>query len=115
MSLIKKIKTVYTDGSDLTSVRLKSSKFVFTITSFLFFVNYFFVIASFETIYTDKIIFQTTLKYSYMAFLVSFFMVLYFLVKSMFFEKNKAMFFALSAILVCIFAATLLPLVVKLW
>lgn len=73
MDYKKDVKNVPPDESIVLQSRYQASKNVFMYTTFLFFLNYFFVGAKFY----DSI-FLKTLPFIYVLFLVSFFMFIYF-------------------------------------
>ncbi len=105
MDYKKDVKKVFADESTVLQSRYHASKNVFMYTTFLFFLNYFFVGAKFY----DNI-FLKTLPYMYVLFLASFFMFLYFfLVRS--FSSWKSGKFLIIGIEIILFIALLLPFV----
>ncbi|MGE4444174.1 MAG: hypothetical protein AB7E37_04245 [Candidatus Altimarinota bacterium] len=105
MDYKKDVKKVFADESTVLQSRYHASKNVFMYTTFLFFLNYFFVGAKFY----DNI-FLKTLPYMYVLFLASFFMFLYlFLVRS--FSSGKSGKFLIIGIEIILFIALLLPFV----
>ncbi len=111
MSLLKNIKETLSSQKDLTSLRYKSSKIVFLISALLFITNYFFAGADFY--YDISIRF---LPFTYVIYLISFFYVLYFLVKDKFVWKASSIYFYLLYIFLgAISLFLLLPIIYWIW
>ncbi len=108
MVLLEKIKRVSASNTNLSIIRLKSAKMVFSVLALLFFLNFFFLMADF---YSK--IFEKTFIYTYILFIIL--IVLYFLAKKMFFWKNKIVFFISLWIIILVFIAILLPFIIKIW
>lgn len=111
MSLLKNIKETLTSQENLTNIRYKSAKIVFIASSLVFVITYFFAWAWF---YYDVSI--RILPFAYVAFLLSFFYVIYFLIKSNFVWKISWVYFYLLYIFLGFLALWfLLPIIYWIW
>ncbi len=80
----KFLKDYFSDKQKILSVRYKSSKLLFILMTFIFFLDYFFVWAQFYYNFFIRI-----LPYTYLLYLVSFLFYIFFFFKSKIFIKFK--------------------------
>lgn len=105
--LKKELKT----EKNITLHRYKSAKFFLVISSFFFFLNLFFVWASFH-----YLIFKKTFYVTYIIMLIAFFIYIYFLIKSELIDQARSYIFYIFAVLFFImFLILLLPIVLDNW
>ncbi|MFK7780421.1 MAG: hypothetical protein QM490_04800 [Candidatus Gracilibacteria bacterium] len=97
MGLKEMLKKDFTKQKTITLERYKASKFMLVISSFVFFLNFYFVGARF---YLN--IFTSTLGITYIILLLSFVYYVYFFIKNMYIEKIKNYYFILIFIVLFI-------------
>ena len=101
------IKDSFSDSKNIIEVRYMISRVVFLFFALVFFINYFFVWASF---YLD--LFSLTLPFSYIFFLLSLLLFIYFFAKKKFLYKINFIFEVFFVILLfVIFTIFLVPFV----
>ncbi len=111
MSLIKNIKETLSSQKNLTWIRYKSSRIVFIWCTLFFTINYFFSWAGFYYDISVRI-----LPFTYVLFILSFFYVIYFLIKDRFVWKISWRFFFLLYIFLGILSLLLLlPIIYWIW
>ena len=97
------VKKKFSEPKTLLNVRFSASKFAFTMSSLIFFVNYYLVSDQFGT--REFLLYM--LPFTYVSFLLSFVFFTYYVIKSQFYWKlNPAAFIWLLVVLLII--ATLL-------
>lgn len=106
MTLKEMLNQNFSDPKQITLERYKSAKFAFIITAFLFFVNFYFVWASF---YIN--IFSSTLWIIYVVMLLALIFYVYFFFKNLLIDKPSPILLT-SIIIFCsiIFVLLLLPI-----
>lgn len=91
--------------------RYKASKFVLVVSSFLFFLNFYFVWANF---YSD--IFKNTLNFIFIILIISLIFYFYFFIKNLLFWKiPQYVFIIIFIFLLILFLFLLLPIIVEWW
>ncbi len=111
MSLKEILKQSFDEPKEISLQRYKAAKFIFVLTSFLFFVNFYFVGVNF---YVD--IFSKTLGISYILLLLSLVFYIYFLIKHIFIEKiPKYLFVLIPVLFFASFIILLLPVIFRWW
>ena len=111
MEIKEIIKNTFSDNEKITLERYKSAKKVLILTSFLFFLNFYFVGAWF---YLD--FFARSLGYIYILMLFSFLFFTYFGIKKMIINSTKIYFnVIIFIILFSILILLSLPLIIKWW
>jgi hypothetical protein len=109
MSLKEMLKQSFSNPKEIILERYKAAKFAFIVTSFSFFLNFYFVGAHFYSNF-----FSSTLNISYVLLLLSIVFFVYFLVKLVMIDKpNKYINFILFILLFSTFIVLLLPIVFK--
>jgi hypothetical protein len=111
MGLKEMIKKTFKDEKQITIERYRWAKFAFILSSFLFFMNFYYVWANF---YTN--IFANTLGIMYIILLLSLIFYVYFFIKKLLIDKvPKYLFIIILIILFLIFSFLVLPLIVEGW
>ncbi len=111
MGLKEILKKITSEEKNITVERYKAAKFVFIVTSFLFFINLYFVWASFyDEFLTD------TLSIMYILLLLSvLFFIYFFLKKNLFWKMPEYFFYIVFALLFIIFIFLLLLVIFPGW
>ena len=111
MWLKETLNKKFSNPENITLERYRASKFAFIMSSFLFFLNFYFVWAGF---YSD--IFSNTLGIMYIVLLLSMVFFVYFYTKKIYLSKlPKAFFVLLIVFLLLLIIFLALPIVVKWW
>lgn len=111
MWLKEMLKEDFSKPKTITLERYKAAKFMLIISSFLFFLNFYFVWAQF---YLN--IFSNTLGVAYTILLLSFVYYVHFFIKNMLIEKVKRYYFIIIlVILFLIFTVFVSPLIFDEW
>ena len=106
MWLKEKLKQKFSNDKEISIERCKASKFIFIISSILFFQNFYFVWANF---YLD--IFSKTLWYMYVILVLSLISYIYFFIKKSLVSKVPNYIFIVFIILfILLFLLLLLPI-----
>lgn len=111
MWLKEMIKKTFSDEKKITIERYRGAKFAFILSSFVFFMNFYFVWANF---YLD--FFSHTLGVSYIILLLSLAFYMYFWIKKLLIWKIPNYFFIIILIiLLLIFGFFILPIIIEWW
>jgi len=116
MWLKENINKVFNNEKNITIERYKSSKLIFVLFIFLFFLNFSFIWAKFNLgIFTNEL-FSITLWYIYILLVISMMFYFYFFMKNVFLDKfPKYVFIIIFVLLFLLAILLLLPIILNGW
>ncbi len=111
MNLKVLLKQKFSDDEKIVLERYKAAKFLFILSSLVFFLNYIFIGSGFLVE-----VFRSTFAFSYIMLLLGLIYYIYFFIKKALLNKiPKVLFFIIFILIFTLFLFFSLPLVIKWW